>query len=310
MFNGLQGGVGSVFDMEHRKKEALVSGGTTDPPTVDKSGAGKSLVKKMMAKSVNRGWVHPGYDWKPSSGDISVRDKSLPLLKTKIDYLLSPLYKRRLLLMGELNPKKVINDRVEALKNIEFYRGAKGSSSTQDKAWAGSTSVTIAAGADDATVDHELGHVTSSVKEFSTNLNEGGANFMSPAEAWKIINSDKSISNENKKAAWEGYKNNAKLGYLSTDPTAQSLQGDVHEFGAGEAKGDLDSMRGILYRNGYTKNFGEDLDINKLQKALKDPKVNNNPFIQRLLKRFSEENIIKLNNTVAVNEGENKTLSV
>jgi len=86
------------------------------------------------------------------------------------------------------------------------------------------------------------------------------------------------------------------------------LKGDIHydknsnirQF-SGEQYGDLMGVRNLLYKSGITKSFGEELNKEKLDKALKDKKVNDDPVFKRFLFRYGVDNVIQLNNTIAMN---------
>jgi hypothetical protein len=68
---------------------------------------------------------------------------------------------------------------------------------------------------------------------------------------------------------------------------------------ANETYGDLTGMRQLLLDNGITTEFGQELTPEMFQKALKNPKINNQPGMQRMRLKFKDEDIIKMNNEVA-----------
>jgi len=68
---------------------------------------------------------------------------------------------------------------------------------------------------------------------------------------------------------------------------------------AGETYGDLTGMRQLLLDNGITTEFGQELTPEMFQKALKNPKISNEPVFQRMKLKFKDEDIIKMNNEVA-----------
>ena len=70
---------------------------------------------------------------------------------------------------------------------------------------------------------------------------------------------------------------------------------------ANETYGDLTGIRQLLLDNGVTTEFGQELTPEMFQKALKNPKVSNEPTFQRMKLKFSDEDIIKMNNEVAYN---------
>src|SRR6185369_681495 len=67
----------------------------------------------------------------------------------------------------------------------------------------------------------------------------------------------------------------------------------------GENYSDLNSLRWNLYKAGiYDARKGQ-MNVEHLKKAMSDPKLKDNELFNRLLKSFSPEDIVELNNTVA-----------
>lgn len=263
---------------------------------------------KISGNTYNNGWVKPeGYDWSPSLADINARNKATLIVKEKIGYLNSIEYKKRLISLGEKNPDSLIKNRINSLMSIQFFGGQEGSSVT-NKSLNGAN-VQIASGAGKDVISHEIGHVTSGLSKFSNSASEGKADSMSPIEAWKFINADKNITSAQKKDIYKWYSSDAKqFGQYMTDPSERILSDmDPHMVGAGEAKADIDAMRYLLNQNGITEKYGEDIDSDKLKKALDNKEINSNKFIKRLRERYSDDAIIMLNNTVASNSKEDES---
>jgi len=74
---------------------------------------------------------------------------------------------------------------------------------------------------------------------------------------------------------------------------------DVHEISTSENKADLDALRFLLHKEGVTKEYGEDLTPELLEKAAKHKGIKNEPHFQRMIANFGKEGIIKLNNIIA-----------
>ena len=68
-----------------------------------------------------------------------------------------------------------------------------------------------------------------------------------------------------------------------------------------EQYGDLNSVRHLLHSKGITKSFGEDLDKDKIEKALQNKQIKDDPNFKRFHFRYGTDNLIKLNNTIAAN---------
>jgi hypothetical protein len=88
--------------------------------------------------------------------------------------------------------------------------------------------------------------------------------------------------------------------YYSKDEHRDKDSSDKFEF-ADEMYGDLQGVRQLLLDSGITKSFGEELDKDKMNKAILDKNVTDDPVFRRFYFRYGKDNIIKLNNTIAMN---------
>ena len=153
-------------------------------------------VKKTNAVPLNNGWQNTSYGWKPSQSDIDVRNKAIPQVREKIDYLNSDTYKQRLNKFNTGDMADLIKQRISELKNIQFFRGGEGASMTSPNNYQNKgAGVQMAKGSEDTALAHELGHVTSGTgrHEIAKSVDQGQPDAMSPAEAWYFINRDKNI---------------------------------------------------------------------------------------------------------------------
>jgi hypothetical protein len=87
----------------------------------------------------------------------------------------------------------------------------------------------------------------------------------------------------------------------SKDPNFLAKENDI----ASETYGDLTAVRHLLYKNKITKDFGEDIDANKIKKALENDKIKNEPSFKRMMMRFGPNKTVILNNHIA--KSDNKT---
>ena len=71
---------------------------------------------------------------------------------------------------------------------------------------------------------------------------------------------------------------------------------------ANETYGDLTGMRQLLLDNGVTTEFGQELTPELFKKATENKRVINSPAFKRMKLRFKDEDIIKMNNEVAMND--------
>lgn len=74
---------------------------------------------------------------------------------------------------------------------------------------------------------------------------------------------------------------------------------------ANEQYGDLTALREMLQEQGITKSFGEEINKSTIEKALKNKNITTNPLFKRFYSRYGTDNIIHLNNTIALNENPN-----
>lgn len=255
--------------------------------------------KKSYPSKYNRGWT-TRTGWKPSAGDMAVRRMAENIIQDKLGYMQSNEYANRLAMQGEKDISNVVRDRQEALKNIEFFSGPEGSSSSIY--YAGNPTVQLAQGSDKSILAHEIGHVTSGLKTFSKSPTQGGGLYQSPTEAWQFIARNKNITDKQRKEIGKEYMSNAKYNLYSTDPAYKPMQRekyDVHDVGAFESKADLDAVRYLLKEQGITKKYGQNIDEETFKKALNNKQINKNKVFQRMRKNFSDKDIIELNNTIA-----------
>jgi hypothetical protein len=88
-----------------------------------------------------------------------------------------------------------------------------------------------------------------------------------------------------------------------------TLGGKEERQATNETYGDLTGVRLLLNDSGITKNFGDELTPEMFKKALENPKTKNDPTLRRMKMKFSDEDIVKMNNTVADNNKYNKSIT-
>lgn len=75
-----------------------------------------------------------------------------------------------------------------------------------------------------------------------------------------------------------------------------------HDFRANENKADLDAFRFMMYKKGIYDTSKRDMTIDDFNKAKADKDISKSMMFNRLLKQFKPEDIIKINNTIAMNK--------
>lgn len=231
-------------------------------------------------------------------------------------YIKSPTYKKRLEKQGVKNPDKVINQRLQKLDQVDLSVGPSASlmylfnKPNQKEQVPG---LTVKQKDSDYTMMHEISHVTNY-----------GDYFFDPKKNKTVAKDDPNVGDANT-ASGKGMSLNEML-YLTDRTTlpskfkndlrergtnmakwgsyknpADGMPGDTHSFDPSELKSDLDSLRLLFKREGVTKKFGEDISEETINKALKNPKIANEPHFMRMLKNFSKKNIVDVNNNIAMN---------
>jgi hypothetical protein len=93
-----------------------------------------------------------------------------------------------------------------------------------------------------------------------------------------------------------------KLAKDATNPEVLDEHNNKKVSGfAYEQYGDLYGVRKLLYDNGVTKSFGENIDKKKMEGILNNKNITTDPVFKRFFSRYGADNIIELNNTIAMN---------
>jgi hypothetical protein len=135
---------------------------------------------------------------------------------------------------------------------------------------------------------HELGHAVSRGMTHMKGYEKSGL-VPNPGEVQAIIGGIKTND------VIQNYPSAAHDDHFTTVGGTKNLSA------AGETYGDLSGLRLILNDSGITKNFGDKLTPEMFKKALENPKTKNDPVLKRMKMKFSDEDIIKMNNSVAGN---------
>jgi len=197
--------------------------------------------------------------------------------KAKEDYLNSPLYKNRLANFYS-NPESIKQGRLAALKNVNVELNQIQESKTKPE----TNQITYNINDPKSTFAHELGHQTGASSSIRP---------MSEIEKKEFL-----IRNIGFKTAEQ------RLAAMSGTYNPDTDKYNTHNLSPRENKADLDAFRGLLNDNGITQKFGQNIDLNILQKALQNKKIAEDKHIQRLLKNFSPKDVVELNNIIARQE--------
>ena len=195
--------------------------------------------------------------------------------KAKEDYLNSPLYKERLSKFYS-NSESVRQGRLGALKKVDVeLSSTKASQSIPEE-----NRIIYNVNDPKSTFTHELSHITgASAKTRPMSRMESNEFFMRN----KNLKANPTLQT----AAMKGEYN------PNTD------EYNTHNISPIESKSDIDALRGLLKDNGITQKFGQNIDINTLQRALQNQKIAGDKHIIRLLNNFEKKDIVELNNIIA-----------
>jgi hypothetical protein len=253
-------------------------------------------------------------DLKRMSQVIKGKSKPEAGIAQEIEYIKSPLYKKRLEKAGVKDADALISRRVSALEKTKTSKATQ----FQSNATTGGEYpvITMESGMSPYTLQHEIVHASKgggeSLESYGSPFNAKGTQ-MTPAESWMFYNRNKNLSQKagkgNKTMREEMYAQytaapgTEKVSYYNPD-IAKTMYGqqfptEMHKISAQENAGDLGAFRKLLLDKGITKQYGEDINMDKIQKALKNPSIKKEPHVQRLLESFDEKSLIELNNSVA-----------
>jgi hypothetical protein len=242
----------------------------------------------------------------PHTGDAhdrAVAKVVQPLADTYLNYVQSPEYLERLRGMQVPNAEAVQQERVAQLGKLRVTSVAKDSENLDH--YGGAPILSANAQSPRYTVMHELSHTTNHGGAYAKSLGDtpftASATGMSAVEGWKFVNAAKGLNPQLKAMASQAYQDSGRQGFYSPDPVlAVRPEGmDEHGISTREMKSDLDAMRLMLRDKGITQKFGEKLDGEKMKKLLEQKDLKGEEHLQRLLKNFSPEALIDLNNRIA-----------
>lgn len=275
--------------------------------------------KRINAIKLKDGNV--SYTPTPSSEQKSkaIKQRFNQLREEKAKYTESPLYLERLKKLGVSNPEQVQKERAALERGVSnqdinvVSNSMAGSTYVKSKPTGAGVNVQLNPEDTEATMMHEIGHITN---RYATNYpNQGqGSSYAAPGHAapyedFFILNR----SNVPKKRIGELYDTFRKQGNAKINPTVESprpqqvsqedvmLRGaaDTHYEDTGEMKSDLEAVRLLMRKSGITKQFGDNITPEQLQRAMKTKGIGDEMHFQRMLKNFNPDKIVELNNRVA-----------
>jgi hypothetical protein len=243
-----------------------------------------------------------------------IKNKASEGVAQELEYTKSPLYKRRLQKAGVKDVDELIAKRVSALEKTQTQKATQ----FQSNATGGGQSpvITMEEGISPYTLQHEIVHAAKgggeTVESYGSPFIAKGTQ-MTPAESWLFYNRNKNLEQkvgksgktmkENLYAQYTAAPGTEKLSYYNPDIAkttyGQQFPTEMHKISAQENAGDLGAFRKLLLDKGVTKEYGQDIDMKTIKKALSNPSIKKEPHVKRLLESFDEKAIMELNNAVA-----------
>jgi hypothetical protein len=230
------------------------------------------------------------------------------LVDEYIKYIKSPLYSQRLSKMKVEKPGGVVADRVRQLRRADVSIGPSAHfryGFTDKFRKEQGPMIQVRKNESDYTAMHEVAHTTNHGDDFFANPipgvkpgneNTASGKGMSFNEMMYLVSRLKSPNA--RKSVIERFNSAKKLGVFTN--AADGLSGDSHSFDPSELKSDLDAMRLLFKRYGVTKSFGENISKEQMEKAKKIKEVANEPHFKRMLHNYNEQEIIDINNNIAM----------
>ena len=241
-------------------------------------------------------------------GELELFDpKDFDSVKKQIgDYMTSNTYLKRL---NNFIPDKRFANRVQlsrasALLNAKLLADKPDDGHYNAVAYAGipAHSIQIRPSDTSSTVAHELGHSIFR-EQLSDNPNSTtGALGLNPAEMAAVL---KNLNRENIYKTYTATNKGWEHPLAYYDEHYDTRGGRRERDAVNETYGDLTSVRKLLNDNGITKKFGDDITPEMWKKASENPKINKVPTFKRMRIKYKDDDIIKMNNSVAQNDNDN-----
>lgn len=224
-------------------------------------------------------YISEGQKIKNEEKSIAKKQESIAkdVIKNQMEYILSPTYAKRAQKFGDAKSRQ--QQALKSLQNIEILYNQFRNESIPSK-----NKMHLEKAADVGRITHELGHFMGARPG-----RHGIAQKLTPAEEYEI------------------QKRNIPLNKITSKGIMPYNEVEInrfneHEISPSENKADIETLRQLLYQNKITKSYGEDINAEKMQKALQNKNISNDKLIQRLLNNFSVKDIIELNNMLAFNQ--------
>lgn len=228
-------------------------------------------------------------------------------------YIQSPKYRERLVTQDYKNPESIIQQRLARLKDLRVVDATTelGSHYNSINHVIYSDPKSVKEEGFNAKDDEILAH------EFSHGISANGPtpqmkDMLPGSTMYDLLNNQGSILNPNEARQLEGRNrlnvyNELGKKLIYTDPR-EELADQYHDRFGFESKADIDTLRYMMFRDKIydtgTQDFNQEI-LNKIKEKYKD-----NSILKRMIKNFSDENLIYLMNNIAkTNNSENKMVA-
>lgn len=244
-----------------------------------------------------------------AEGDFEIFDpKDLGALKKQIgDYMMSDTYLNRLTnyVPNKSFARRIAQSRTSALLNTNLLDSKGPASYHPDK-----HGIQLTGDNYPHTVAHELGHSMFRMEGSDRIGRESGALGLNEAERTAIL---QGLDRPN---IYKTYTSNNPYVKTWEHPVAyydehyDTRGGKAEKDATNETYGDLTAIRKLLNDNGITKKFGDAITPEMWKKALENPKISKVPNLKRMKIKYKDDDIIKMNNTVAQNDNTNDLVPI
>ena len=288
-----------------KKTKASAQNGT-GIPSVDPSSLLPSTSLPPQFPQLPQPALPPPRNLYPNSPDPAFRDilegdvtpiyrQDFPAVQKQIgDYMMSDTYLNRLTnyVPDKSQAKRIAQARTNSLLNVKLL-----DKPSQSAYYPGKHVISLLPIDSSDAFAHEMGHSIFK-SQLSDTRGGGGALGLNDKERAAVL---QGLDRPNIYKMYGGKERQGRPAAYFDEH--YDTQGGYRERDAvNETYGDLTAIRKILNDKGITNKFGDDITPEMWKKALENEKVIKSPAIKRMRIKYKDDDIIRINNTVAQND--------
>jgi len=233
------------------------------------------------------------------------------------DYINSPKYKERLGKSGYNDVNGTIRDRRQRIQNtVITHPDSKGEIGSyydpgDNMVFIDNKQVKKLSTTRDDILSHELGHAVNYTNEYIRNENDPNKGIITAPANLRLSKDEEKYIGSRNKGVDEGLLLKAQRLASEQGQSVSHILGLLdHNLSPSENKSDVDAFRYILKKEGIYDSGNQDLTPKLLEKARGNKNIKNTYNSQRLLKNFSDKDIIDIMNNIAYNNENNNTTMI